>query len=100
MQNSYSDMLTFTYLSFLSYIQLDESLYAYLLTRNENDEALAIEDGYNLEETCARFAHEPHIALFTQILAGETGEEVFQHWLGIQTSLTEAFSQHEQEEVC
>ena len=80
--------------------QLDESLYAYLLSRNENNEALAIEDGYNLEETCTRFAHEPHISLFTQIIGGGVGEEVFQHWLQIQTTLTEAFSQQELEEVC
>lgn len=80
-------------------MQLDESLFVFLLSRNENNEALAIEDGYNLEETCARFAHEPHISLFTQILGGEVGEEVFQQWLQMQTTLTEAFNQQEQEEV-
>ena len=81
------------------YLQLDESLYAFLLTNNENNEALAIEDGYNLEEACTRFAHEPHISLFSQIMGGEVGEEVFHHWLELQTSLTEAFSQQEEEEV-
>jgi hypothetical protein len=70
-----------------------------LLTRNENNESLAIEDAYNVEETCGRFAHEPHMALFAGIVGGEMGEDVFQHWLQTQTALTEAFNQQQQEEV-
>jgi len=45
----------------------DESLYNYLLSINESDQAKAIEDGYNLHDCCSRFAHEPFFALFTEV---------------------------------
>ena len=51
-------------------LQLDESLYNYLLSINESDQAKAIEDGYNLHECCSRFAHEPFFALFTEVRHG------------------------------
>lgn len=78
---------------------MDECLYAFLLSHNENNEELAVEDGYNLEEACSRFAHEPHIALFSKILSEEQDEDVFHYWLNTQTTLTEAFSNQQQEEV-
>ena len=58
-----------------------------------------MEDGYNLEEASSRFAHEPHITLFAQILLHEVEEGVFHKWMQAQTSLTEAFSQQQQAEV-
>ncbi len=41
--------------------QLDESLYEYLLSHNDNDESLALEDGYNLQDAVSRLAHEPQV---------------------------------------
>lgn len=58
-----------------------------------------MEDGYNLGEASSRFAHEPHITLFAQILSGEMEEGAFHKWMQTQTSLTEAFSQQQQAEV-
>ena len=84
--------------------QLDESLYAFLLSRNEEAEPLAVEDGYNLQEACSRFAHEPHVGLFSRILAGEVEEGVFHSWVELQTALIEALNQQqperEREGVC
>ena len=85
-------------LTFLS-LQLDESLYEFLLSRNDGDEAQAVEDGYNLVESTRRLAHEPHVLLFGQIVRGELSEGVFHHWLTTQTMLTETFHTHQKEEV-
>ncbi len=46
-----------------------------------------------------RFAHEPHVALFAQILSGEVEEGVFNHWLETQTAITEVFSQQQEDKV-
>ena len=58
-----------------------------------------MEDGYNLKEATSQFAHEPHIALFAEVLSGKLEETVFHRWLQTQTSLTEAFSQQQKGEV-
>ena len=92
-------MSTHTHTHTHTHTQLDECLYAFLLSHNENNEQLAMEDGYNLEEACSRFAHEPQIALFGKILSGEQDEDVFHYWLNAQTTLTEAFSSQQEEEV-
>ena len=75
--------------------QLDEDLFYFLLSRNENNEELAVEDGYNLRDACSRFGHMTHVSLFRQIIEGELEENVFHYWLHLQTTLTEEFSKQQ-----
>lgn len=41
----------------------------------------------------SRLSHQPHVALFSRVLAGEEREEVVQQWLQGQAMLTEACAQ-------
>ena len=66
-----------------------------MVSRNENNEELAIEDGYNLHDACSRFSHKSHVALFKQIIDGDLEDSVFHYWLHLQTSLTEEFSKQQ-----
>lgn len=75
--------------------QLDEDLFYFLLSRNENNEELAIEDGYNLRDACLHNGHKTHVTLFKQVIEGELEENVFHYWLHLQTTLTEEFSKQQ-----
>lgn len=74
---------------------LDEDLFYFLLSRNENNEELAIEDGYNLRDACLHNGHKTHVTLFKQVIEGELEENVFHYWLHLQTTLTEEFSKQQ-----
>ena len=65
------------------------------MSRNENNDEAAIEDGYNLRDASVRFGHKIHVNLFKQIIQGELEENVFHYWLHLQTTLTEEFSKQQ-----
>ena len=77
------------------WLQLEEDLFYFLASRNENNEEAAIEDGYNLRDASVRFGHKMHANLFKQIIEGELEENVFHYWLHLQTTLTEEFSKQQ-----
>ena len=64
-----------------------------------SEEALAVEEGYNLLDACSRLDHEPHVSLFREVLCEELDESVFHSWLTAQTHLFEALGQQAEEEV-
>lgn len=43
----------------------------------------------------SRLSHQPHVALFSRVLAGEEREEVVQQWIEGQSMLMESCSQHQ-----
>ncbi|KAL5467597.1 hypothetical protein EMCRGX_G031852 [Ephydatia muelleri] len=75
---------------------LDECLFSYLVSINNGDEAMAIEEGYNLEDACTRLDYEPPIHLFHQIISGEVDEKLFRYWMELQATLTAAIEQESQ----
>lgn len=72
-------------------IGIDELMYEYLLSRNDQQNELAIEDGYNMQDACSRYNHIIHIKLFTAILNGDLNETVYSNWISVQVSLMEKF---------
>lgn len=90
---------THTYHAHTLNTQLDEGLFAFLLSHNNQDEGLAIEDGYNLKESVSRFAHESHVHLFGQVISGKLSESVFHRWLTTQKAFTEACNDLQVEKV-
>ena len=66
------------------------------MSSNNGDEAMAIEEAYNLEDACTRLEYEPFINLFHQIILGEVDEKVHQSWIQLQAKLTEALEQESQ----
>lgn len=70
-------------------------MFYFLLSRNENNEELAVEDGYNLRDACSHNGHMAHVALFKQVIEGGLEENVFHYWLHLQTTLTEEFSKQQ-----
>ena len=66
-----------------------------MLARNENNEEIAVEDGYNIRDACPRLGHKAHVALFSQVIEGKVEENLFHYWLHLQTSLTEEFSKQQ-----
>lgn len=70
---------------------LDTELYQYLLSRNGDDESIAIENGYNIQDAISRFHHELHVSIFSSILRGELMEEIYNNWISIQVALMEIF---------
>ena len=70
---------------------LDTELYQYLLSRNRDEESIAIEDGYNLQDAISRFHHELNVSIFNSILCGELMEEVYNNWITAQVALMETF---------
>lgn len=70
---------------------LDTELYQYLLSRNNDEESRAIEDGYNLQDAISRFHHELNVSVFNSILCGELMEDVYNTWISTQVALMETF---------
>jgi hypothetical protein len=83
----------------LQSLVVEDCLWDYLLSLHSGNEQRAVEDAYNLQDAASRMRHEPHIALFCQVLAGEARLEVVYQWMTAQTRLTEACTQRQDSEV-
>lgn len=48
-----------------------------------------------MQDVVSRLSHQPHVALFSRVLAGEEREEVVQQWIEGQSMLMESCAQHQ-----
>ena len=52
-----------------------------------------------MQDAASRLSHEPHVALFSQVLSGEMRLEAVQQWMTAQTNLTQAYTLRQDSEV-
>ena len=71
---------------------IDDLVFEFLLTQNDSDERAAIETGYNVQDACSRYSHQPYIEVFTNVITGAVDVSVINHWVTCQVALMEALS--------
>ena len=71
---------------------IDDLVFEFLLTQNDSDERAAIEMGYNVQDACSRYSHQPYIEVFTNMITGAVDVSVINHWVTCQVALMEALS--------